>query len=173
MVEIIKTYKQSIPAMRFIGIKYSDKDRVNGGFALKWDDWFAQKRFHVLETLMTDDFMHTYEDFNTNIGLMRWKEGEDFEYWIGLFLPANTEAPKDYEYLDFPASNLGVCWLQGSVPEIYGKERDCAEKLLEEGYEIIQDEKGALWFFERYGCPRFTTTDEQGKVILDICHFVK
>lgn len=159
--------------MRFIGIKYGDKDRINGGFASKWEEWFEEKRFNELESLMSSDFMLAYEDFNTNIGLMRWKDGEEFEYWIGLFLPQDTVAPNGYDYIDFPASNLGVCWLHGSVPEVYGKERKCAEKLSEEGYEIIQDEKGAWWFFERYGCPRFTNPDENGKVILDICHFVK
>ncbi len=32
---------------------------------------------------------------------------------------------------------------------------------------------GAFWFFERYQCPRFTTPDEKGNVILDMCYFVK
>lgn len=35
MYEIVKTYKQAIPAMRFIGMKYGDADRVNGGFGAK------------------------------------------------------------------------------------------------------------------------------------------
>lgn len=104
---------------------------------------------------------------------MRWKEGEAFEYWIGMFLPEGTVPPKGYDYIDFSASNLGVCWLQGKEPEIYGKEEECANKLSEEGYAIVTDEAGAWWFFERYGCPRFTKPDENGNVILDICHFVK
>lgn len=48
-----------------------------------------------------------------------------------------------------------------------------AEKLGGEGYKIIPDEKGAYWFFERYCCPRFTTPDEQGNIILDICHYIE
>lgn len=173
MYEIVKTYKQAIPAMRFIGNRYGNKDRVNGGFGAKWEEWFAAERFNKLESLVTDEFMNIYEDFNTNVGLMRWKEGEEFEYWIGMFLPEGTVVPEGYEYIDFSDSNLGVCWLHGTEPEIYGKEEQCAEKLSEEGYEIVTDEKGAWWFFERYGCPRFTKPDESGKVILDICHFVK
>ncbi len=42
----------------------------------------------------------------------------------------------------------------------------------EEGFEIVPDEKGVLWFFERYGCPRFTAPDEKGNIILDICYFL-
>ena len=41
-----------------------------------------------------------------------------------------------------------------------------------QGMEIISDEAGAYWFFERYTCPRFTTPDEDGNVILDICQYV-
>ena len=40
MAQIIKTYRQSVPAMRFIGKKYEDGDRVNGGFGKQWGDGF-------------------------------------------------------------------------------------------------------------------------------------
>ena len=46
-------------------------------------------------------------------------------------------------------------------------------KLGEEGYKVISDEKGASWFFERCTCPRFTTPDDQGNIILDVCHFIE
>lgn len=173
MCEIVKTYKQEIPATRFIGIKYSDKDRVNGVFASKWEEWFETGRFAKLESFLTDGFRDEYEDSDAYIGLMRFKEGEEFEYWIGMFLPEGTIAPEGYEYIDFPKSNLGVCWIYGLEPEIYCKEDECAKKLSEEGYEIVSDKEGAYWFFERYVCPRFTNPDESGKVILDICYFVK
>jgi hypothetical protein len=50
--------------------------------------------------------MNVYEDFNTNIGLMRWKEGDEFEYWIGMFLPEGT-APEGYDYIDWESFTLG------------------------------------------------------------------
>ena len=104
---------------------------------------------------------------------MRYKEGEEFEYWIGMFLPENAQVEDGFDYVDFPSSNLGVCYVQGMEWEIYGQEERCAEHLVKEGYDIKKDDKGALWFFERYGCPRFTTKNEKGQVILDICHFTK
>lgn len=173
MYEIVKTYKQPVPAMRFIGMKYSDKDRVDGGFGSKWVEWFQTGRLNKLEGLLTDDFMHEYKDYDAYIGLMRWKEGQEFEYWIGMFLPEGVAVPEGYGYVDLPASDLGVCWLHGRESELYCKEDKCVERLTEEGYEIATDEAGACWFFERYGCPRFTEPDEEGKVILDICHFIK
>ena len=39
--------------------------------------------------------------------------------------------------------------------------------------KVVTDDKGAFWFFERYQCPRFTTPDEFGNVILDTCYFIK
>jgi hypothetical protein len=36
MAEVIRTYRQSVPAMRFIGKKYYDEDRVDGGFGKQW-----------------------------------------------------------------------------------------------------------------------------------------
>ncbi|HEX3026747.1 MAG TPA: AraC family transcriptional regulator [Clostridia bacterium] len=173
MCGIVKTYKQPVGATRFIGIKYGDEDRDGGGFGGQWKEWFAAGRFDKLESLLTGEFKRSYEDSSAYIGLMRWKDGEKFEYWIGMFLPEGTEAPEGYEFVDFPASNFGVCWLRGPESEIYGKEDKCAERLSQDGYEIAADEKGAWWFFERYGCPRFTTPDENGNIILDICHFVK
>lgn len=173
MYEIVKTYKQLITAMRFIGVKYGDEDRIDGGFGAKWDEWFETERFKELELLAKSDFKSAYEDSEAYIGLMRWKEGDKFEYWIGMFLPEGTTVPDGYGYVDFPASNLGVCWLHGAVEELFCNEDKCAEKLSENGHEIVTDETGAWWFFERYGCPRFTQPDKEGKIILDICHFIK
>lgn len=173
MYEITKFYSQPIPATRFIGLKYGDEDRVGGGFGSKWGEWFANDRFSKLEALLNDQLKNSYEDAGAYIGLMRWKDGEPFEYWIGMFLPVGTEVPEGYDYVDMPEAKLGVCWLHGPEGELYCKECECAEKLGQEGYEIISDKNGAMWFFERYGCPRFTTPDEEGKVILDICHYVK
>lgn len=173
MAEIIKTYKQNIPAMRFIGKKYGNNDRVNGGFGEKWHEWFSNSWFDVIEKQTNKKIKDIYEDGDAYIGLMRWKDGEPFEYWIGIFMPENTPAPEGYSYIDFPESTIGVCWVLGKEPEIYGIEDKCAAKLKENGFKVIPDEKGAYWFFERYGCPRFTTPDEQGKVILDICHYIE
>lgn len=173
MVELIKSYTQPIPASRFVGIKYGDGDRVNGGFGDKWGDWFANNRFEKVESLLTEEFSKEYEDAGAYIGLMRWKEGEPFEYWVGMFVPADSEVPDGYGYVDMPEAKLGVCWLHGPEGELYCKEAQCGERLTKDGFEIKQDDAGAWWFFERYGCPRFTTPDEEGRVILDICHYIK
>ena len=60
MAKIIKTYKQSIGAMRFIGKKYGDNDRVNGTFGIKWNDWFEKGLFAIIEKQA--NLKEVYED---------------------------------------------------------------------------------------------------------------
>ena len=38
--------------------------------------------------------------------------------------------------------------------------------------ELWKDENGAIWSFENCLCPRYTTPDDNGNVILDYCYFV-
>ena len=170
MAEIIKTYQQNVGELRFIGKRYSDEDRENGGFGAKWDEFFASD-CKVIEKLVSNPD-ETCEDGAAYIGLMRWKEGEPFQYWIGMFMPPNTDVPDGYVFAPFPASVWGVCWLRGTMDELFGAEEHCAKKLAEEGMQVIADEQGAYWFFERYVSPRFTDEDEQGNRILDVVHFV-
>lgn len=173
MADIVKVYRQEIPAMRFIGKEYGDADRVNGMFGAVWGTWFANNWFAPLENQIGDAWKGVYEDSDAYVGLMRWKEGEPFAYWVGMFAPADSPVPEGYASCDFPAAALGVCWVYGKEPEVYGIECKCGESLSKENLTVVTDGEGAYWFFERYGCPRFTTPDEQGNIILDVCHYVK
>ena len=173
MSDIVKVYRQEVPALRFIGKKYGDSDRVNGNFGKLWDDWFSSGWFDQLEKKMNGNLKSIYEDGDAYIGLMRFKEGEPFEYSIGIFMPPGTEVPDGFTHIDFPQLPLGVCWLYGTHADIYAQEDRCAKRLEEEGWKIVKDKNEAYWFMERYGCPRFTTPDGQGKIILDICWHIE
>ena len=171
MAEIIKTYKQDMPPMRFIGKKYGDEDRVDGSFTALWEKWMQNGDFAKLENIIGGDFSY-FEDADAYIGLMRARNGEPFEYWIGMFTPLDTAVPDGFEYIDMPAKKLGVCWIRGSEPDVYAKDDLVMEEFKKNGIAPVTDENGAFWFFERYVCPRFTTPDENGQVILDHCYFV-
>lgn len=171
MDSIIKCYKQSVPAMRFIGRCYGEDDRVDGSFGAKWGEWFAGNLF---EPLKVDDAPPAdYEDHDAFIGLMRHKEGEPFQYWIGAFAPVDAAVPEGYSCVDFLEATLGVCWIRGQEHEVYGKEDKCFQRMAQEGYTVKPDANGAIWAFERYGCPRFTTPDAEGEIILDICTYIE
>ena len=152
--------------MRFIGKKYGDGDRVNGDFGAKWGEWFDNGWFAQIEQQVKGNPKDICEEGDATIGLMRDYNGV-FEYWIGLFTPEGTTVPDEYAYIDFPAGNFGVCWVYGKEAEIFMREGQCGERLQRDGYNINAD-----WCFERYADPRFTTPDDKGNIILDICFFV-
>jgi len=171
MAEIIKTYRQSVPAMRFIGKKYGDEDRVFGGFGKKWDEWFSNGWFKELE--QNCDNKTSYEDGDAYVGLMRCKEGAAFEYWIGVFCPERTKTLEGFSFIDFEKSDFGVTWLCGNGAELFGQELMCASNCINHGYKIKTDKQGAQWEFERYKSKRFNTPNNMGNVIIDICLLIE
>lgn len=97
---------------------------------------------------------------------MRMADG-GFEYWIGMFLPQDAPVPEGYEHMDLPEETCALFWIYGSESggELYGMSAEalCQAELDRRGWV----RKDAGWHFERYNCPRFTTPDAQGNVILD------
>lgn len=163
MPEIIQVCKEQLPALRLIGKRYTDADRGNGGFGHKWGEWFQNGWFAPLEALGEVKNIE-----NGYLGFMRCYP--NFEYWIGMFLPADTPVPDGYSHIDLDAGEVGVCWIKGREDDgsIYGMHEKCLEKLKENGMgEYRKAEDGRAYFFERYNCPRFTEKDEQGNIILD------
>ncbi len=174
-MKITRIYTQRFPERIFIGKKFGDEDRVNGNFGSEWGNFFERGDFDTLEGAAKSSLNEGFEDGGAYIGLMRYREGEPFEYWIGMFMPPDTPVPDGFDSHVFPEGEIGVGWLYGSEAggELYGHESDVAMKLSEEGIPIKNDEHGACWFFERYACPRYTTPDEAGNVTLDIGFFVE
>ena len=86
---------------------------------------------------------------------------------IGMFLPQDAPVPEGYEHMDLPEETCALFWIYGSESsgEIYGMSAEalCQAELDRRGWV----RKDAGWHFERYNCPRFTTPDAQGNVILD------
>jgi hypothetical protein len=166
--KIIKVYKQSIPAMRFIGKKYSN---IGGN----WGEWWANSWFDVIEeTASGSETVHgLYEDGDAYLEMKRIKSGESTEYWIGMFTAPDTEVPDGFLYVDFPASNLGVCWLYGGENAVYGMQTQCLNKILDLEMKLKKDENDARWYIDRYQSPRFTNPDENGNIILDYCFIVE
>ena len=166
MAEIIKTYRQQMPSMRFWGKQYTDVSH--------WDEWFANGWFGALEQAMggEDAARAVCEDGGAYIGLMRSQQGTPDEYWIGMFAPAGAEAPAGFASVDFTAAPIGVCWIRGKESEVYRAEGDCGAALAQAGLKPAIDAQGVCWAFERYVCPRFTTPDENGDIVLDFCVFL-
>lgn len=168
MAEIIKTFRESITTMRFIGKKYP-------GFGGWWGEWFANGWFDEVENAMggTDSILKIWENGGGYAGLERRFEGKLIEYWVGMFTPADTVVPEGFDYIDFPAVGLGTCWIYGKENEVHGTIGKCRASVESIGLTIWKDAEGSEWSFENGLCPRFTTPDEKGNVILDYCYFME
>ena len=160
-LELIKSYMEECPACRFIGKRYTPKDSVNGNYGAKWGEWWANDFFAPLEKLP-----HMPIVGDSTMAAMRVVNGE-LEYWIGFFCLADVEAPTGYEAVDIGPRRYAVIWIKGDEQngELYGEAayQLCLDELKRNGWVRREDD----WCFERYNCPRFTTPDAQGRVILD------
>ena len=88
-----------------------------------------------------------------------------------MFAPENTPVPEGFVSVDFRDLSLGTCWIYGKENEVHDTSA-CKQKLAEKGMKIWHDDKGAVWSFENCLCPRYTTPDDKGNVILDYCYFI-
>jgi AraC family transcriptional regulator len=167
---IFETYKQEIPALRFIGKKYSGpftdsfyKERRNN-----FIDWRLNHLFDMVEKLSDKDPKTIYEGGDSYSVLMKSnssENGEPNEYWIGMFMPKETGVPAGYEMIDFPKSTLAVCRVYGKRDLIISYDIDCRKKLSDEGI-------GNQWYFQRFNWRTFFDEDIHSNRILEYCYFI-
>jgi len=176
--EVTKIYKEQFPALRFIGKRYTNDDRTEGGFGKQWGEWWSNDLFTKMKEGVS---CKPYDD--ATIGLMTMRgDMSGFTYWIGLFFPSGSNVPDGYDFLDLPESNIGVGWVCGNEEngEIFGgppHEAVCTrlseEKIGDFRNDIAGEGSDTYCFFERYNCPRFTEKDANGNVTLDYGNYLK
>jgi hypothetical protein len=162
MAEIIKVYRESFPAQKFIGKRYTNADRKDGLFAHKWTEWHQNEWFKLLGEVTGVS--------NPVYGFMRLVPGKfdtTFEYWIGVMAAYDSEVPDGFNTIELDKYDAGICWIKGKEPEIYQVEGKCDEVLAAKGLGTPKlDAEGFLTIFERYDDERFKA-DENGDCVLD------
>lgn len=157
-MEIVRIEREETPAVRFIGKKYP----VGANYGAAWGQWWGNGWFEPLDKLEGRAAINQ----DSYCAAKRIVNG-DLEYWIGMFFEPTVEAPEGYESVEVGPLSFAVCWLKDreDSPELTGLEAHnrCLEALAEQGMVRKEDD----WCFERYECPRYTTPDEEGKIILD------
>lgn len=154
-MKITKIVRESCPAARFIGKRYP----VGG---CDWGEFWSNGWFDELEKipglLEINDAGYTEA--------IRVADGEP-EHWLGMFFAASTVVPAHFDSVDIPPTEYAVCYLYGKPDngELFDRpaQDQCLAALKEQG---LRPKEGG-WSFQRCNCPRFTTPDEQGNVILD------
>lgn len=152
-VKLLEIKKESWPAGRLIGRKYTG--------APDWKEWWEKGWFEVLEQNQCLPM-----NGDAYIGAVHIVDGMP-ERWIGMFFPADCVVPEGFQSVDIEPLDYAVCYLsdkEGSGGFFTMETHDmCLEALRAEGFVRKEDH----WCFERYNCPRYTTPDGEGNVILD------
>ncbi len=153
-MKLLEIGQEQCPAARLIGKKYEGNP--------EWDAWWENDWFAALEAAA----QRLPINGDAYIGAVHIVDGMP-EYWIGMFFPVDTEVPEGFAYVDIEPLHYAVCYLydkEGSG-DFYTMDTHnrCLEALKARNLKRKEDD----WCFERYNCPRFTTPDEQGNVILD------
>lgn len=157
-MEIVKIIREEAPALRFIGKRYP----ASANFGAAWGQWWQNGWFEALDRLECRAELNQ----DAYCGAKRIVNGE-LEYWIGMFFDPSVEAPEGYESVDIEPMRYAVCWLKDKPesPDLTGlpAHERCVAEMARQGMRRKEDD----WCFERYQCPRYTTPDEDGNVILD------
>lgn len=105
---------------------------------------------------------------NDQIGLMYdWQGGDGlFTYMIGMLLTEKpTTLPEGYETFTLSPIDVAIGWVRGkNGPDLFQPAHKMTEEALAQAGYIADD---IPWSLELYNCPRFTTPDADGNVILD------
>ena len=120
-----------------------------------------------------DAICRIWENGGGYVGLEKRKDGTLAEYWIGMFAPEGTEVPPGFDSFPCPAGTFGTCWIYGPEGEVHSAIPGCADAVAKAGMTLRKAGDGCTVSFENGLCPRFTTPDEKGCVILDYCFFVE
>ena len=166
MAEIVNVLTEDLPALRLVGKRYTHADGKDGGFGHLWGQWFAEGWLNTLEALGQAKGIE-----GGYLGFMRTQPQQpQFEYWIGMFFAPDTAVPDGFDFIDLPASQVGVCWVKGNDQDrsIFNMHDACVAALQEKG--ILTGEP--VMHFERYSGTRYTQRDADGNVILDYGVFV-
>ncbi len=152
-VKILEVREESCPAARLIGKRY--------GEGVNWGEWWENDWFSILERNQSIAF-----NGDAYLGAVRIVDGMP-ERWIGMLFPMDTEVPNGFEYVDIEPLDFAVCYLYGRDGSSQFYTMDTHNMCLKELEKHHLKRKEDDWCFERYNCPRFTTPDESGNVILD------
>ncbi len=171
-VKLTNLYHEHMPAIRFIGKRYTAADLNADGLLMdKWNEWFQNGWFNLLSSLPG---LPGYE----GVAHTGYHNGSETSFWIGMMFPQDTPAPEGFDFADLPAGDMAVCWLRGyrENGELYtpAVRNLCVSQIREAGYAIKLDFDGepCKWTFERYHQRRFFMPDDEGRITMDYCVYI-
>lgn len=165
MGKLIKLEVVNLPTLYLVGkeLKINMEEHMKGNNRIPafWDTCFSDGTFSTLE--QQADFIYN----PAYVGVMMdWDKGDGyFTYICGILMKEGVTAPDGFAMHVLPPTDAAVSWIQGKdVSDVCAKAHEQTEQALKEaGYNC----DGIQWCMELYNCPRFTTPNENGEIILD------
>lgn len=165
MGKLIDFKVAEIPEVLLIGkeIRYSIEEQMKGNNPLPafWGRCFADDTFPALES--QSDLI--YDDSYVGV-MLDWDKGDgEFTYIVGMLMKNGSDVPEGFVSRKIDTTRVAIGWIQGGdTQDVCSNAHELTEQALKaEGYS----NNGMKWFMELYNCPRFTTPDENGQIILD------
>lgn len=165
MAKLIKFEVDKLPKLYLVGkeLRYNMEALMKGDNRIPafWDKCFTDEVFSTLEKQSEFIFNNAY------VGVMMdWDMGDgDFSYICGMLFNEGVTAPEGFVLREIEATKVGIGWIKGKdTADVCSN----AHVLTEQEIKDVGLCTGKMkWCMELYNCPRFTTPDENGEIILD------
>ena len=165
MGRLVKFEIGDIPDILLVGkeIRHNMEEQMKGNNPLPgfWDKCFSEGIFEPLEKQESSIFDDAY------VGIMTdWATGDGcFSYIVGMLMKPDAIVPQGFISRKIKAVKAGIGWIQGKdVSDVCSNAHELTEqKLKADGHSCEK----MSWCMEFYNCPRFTTPDGNGEIILD------
>lgn len=165
MSELVKFEVKRLPDLRVAGkeLRHNMQALMKGDNPIPafWGKCFSEGVFAPLEQQADVVYDAAYIGFMTD-----WGRGDgDFSYIVGMLMKAGAEVPEGYCFRDIATTDAAVGWVKGSsVADVCARAHVQTEQALKENGRKCDT---MTWCMELYNCPRFTTPDANGDIILD------
>ena len=126
-----------------------------------WGHCFSDGTFTTLETLT--DFIHD----PAYVGYMDSYDPAtgNFDYLCGMMTKPGVPVPEGFVSRTLKPAKDAIGWIKGKEGDVYGKAHSLTEHAM--AIKGMKPDASHGWSMEVYTCPRFTTPDENGDIILD------
>lgn len=167
MAELIHFEFVNLPPCRVIGreltLSMEEMAKANPVPAF-WGKCFEENAFAPLEAL--GDALYNDALVDAAGAYLDWMGDVEpdgrFRCLVGMLAKPGAEPPEGYAFKDLPAGTLALGQIKGPENEIYSQSESLVMPLIKKA-----GKKPAGYMMEVYVCPRFTTPDENGCVVLD------
>lgn len=156
---------KSLPQLKLVGkeLRHSMEAQMKGDNPLPgfWGECFGEDAFAPLEAQADQVYDPSY------VGVMiDWARGDGmFSYVVGMLMKPDAVVPEGYYSVMLDETHAAVGYIRGKdTADVCDNAHELTEAALKEkGLNC----DGMAWSMELYNCPRFTTPDADGNIVLD------